>query len=156
MSKLDLNEKIYTIPMPIREDYYVISSRKNNAVSKEIFIMTGITEKEYHNIKHGNNISFERGDCKFHVNNDNVLCFGKIDFREGSEDCKTLDTFNWLDDLGVKGVFIPSRYNYDRHECVSPIKSYLFTETFKISTLCRYLHGCLNKPALTLIFREVK
>lgn len=156
MSRLDSERGLWIIPMPIDKTYKVITSKKRNAVSKEIFIMTGITEKEYHTIKHGSQIRIERGNCKFVVNSDDVLCFGEIDFHEGSEDCETLDTFNWLDDLVAKGISIPSRYNYDNHECVSPMKNHLWTETFTISTLCRYLHGCLGKPNLTLIFREIK
>ena len=141
--------------MPIDATYKVINARKIGSF-KELFIMTGISELECEKLKALNNLSIVRGNCTFHINPDDVVCYGNIDFHEGSEDCEQLDTFNWLDDLGVKGVSIPSRYNYDKHECTSPNKSYLCTETFKNSTLCRYLHGCLGKPEYTLIFRETK
>lgn len=141
--------------MPIDPTYKVISTRKN-AVVKELFIMTGISELECDKLKSLNDLNIVRGDFKFHITPDDVVCYGNIDFHEGSEDCDQLDTFNWLDDLGIKGVSIPSRYNYDKHECVSPNKSYLWTETFRNSTICRYLHGCLGKPEYTLIFRELK
>ena len=65
----------------------------------------------------------------FHITSDDVLCFGDIDFHEGSDDCKELDTFNWLEHLGTQGVGIPSRYNYDKHECTSPINKYLITDS---------------------------
>ena len=141
--------------MPIDPTYKVISTRKN-AVIKELFIMTGISEFECNELKSLNDLDIVRGDFKFHITPDDVVCYGDIDFHEGSEDCDQLDTFNWLDDLGIKGVSIPSRYNYDKHECISPNKSYLWTETFRNSTICRYLHGCLGKPEYTLIFRELK
>ena len=141
--------------MPVCPTYRVISVHYDR-IRKELFIMTGITEKEYNTLKRGYDISFKRGKQEFYVAADDVLCFGEIDFHEGSDDCKELDTFNWLEHLGVKGVGIPSRYNYDRHECSSPINKYLITETFRNSTLCRYVHGWLGKPQYTLIFRELK
>ena len=141
--------------MPIDPTYKVISTRKTGN-TKELFIMTGINELECKKLKNLNDLNIVRGDSKFHITPDDVICYGNIDFYEGSEDCNQLDTFNWLDNLGVKGIPIPSRYNYDKHECASPNKFYLSTETFRISTLCRYLHGCLGKPEFTLIFREIK
>ena len=146
---------IHIIPMPIDPTYKVISVHVNPA-SKELFIITGISELEHKKVNSLNDLYIVRGNVNFHVTPDDVLCYGDIDFHEGSDDCKKLDTFNWLEHLGAKGIGIPSRYNYDKHECSSPINKYLTTETFRNSTLCRYLHGCLGKPKFTLIFREIK
>jgi len=145
----------YTIPMPVDPTYKVISAHTNLGV-REIFIITGISELEHKKLKNLNDLRIVRGNCEFYIAPDNVFCYGDIDFHEGSDDCKELDTFNWLEHLGAKGVGIPSRYNYNKHECISPINKYLITETFRNSTLCRYLHGCLGKPKFTLIFREIK
>ena len=152
---LNTKETAHIISMPIDPTYKVISVRKSG-LAKELFIMTGISELECKKLKGLNDLDIVRGDLKFHITPDNIVCYGDIDFHEGSEDCAQLDTFNWLDNLKAKGVSIPSRYNYDKHECTSPNKFYLYTETFRISTLCRYLHGCLGKPEFTLIFRENK
>ena len=141
--------------MPVNNTYKVISVH-DSPIIKKTFIMTGINETEYEKIKSLNELTIVRGDYKFHITPNDVICYGDIDFHEGSEDCEQLDCFDWLDNLGFKGVSIPSRYNYDKHECTSPIKSYLWTETFRNSTLCRYLHGCLGKPQFTLIFRKIK
>lgn len=141
--------------MPVDPTYKVISVH-SNPDAKEIFIITGISELEYKKLKSLNDLWIKRGNCDFYITPDDVLCFGDIDFHEGSDDSKELDTFNWLEHLGAKGVGIPSRYNYDKHECISPINKPLVTETFRNSTLCRYLHGCLGKPQFTLIFRELK
>ena len=141
--------------MPISHTYRVISAH-NNPGCKELFIITGINELEYKKLKNLSDLHIIRGNCKFNISPDDVLCFGDIDFHEGSEDCDQLDTFNWLDNLGTKGISVPNRYDYDKHECTSPNKFYLRTETFRNSTLCRYLHGCLGKPKYTLIFREMK
>lgn len=155
MLNTDLNEKIYTIPMPIDKTYKVVIS-KVDKLTKERIIIMGISENEYMAIKHDNDICVKKDNILFHISPVDVLCFGDIDFHEGSEDCKILDTFNILDHIGIKGVCIPSKYNYDKHECYCPIHSYLYTETFKLSKLCRYLHGCLGKPKYTIIFRETK
>jgi hypothetical protein len=141
--------------MPVDLTYKVINIHHNSVVS-ELFIMTGISELEHKKLKNSFDLHIVRGNCEFDVTPDDVLCYGDIDFHEGSDDCKELDTFNWLEDLSAKGVGIPSRYNYDKHECTSPINKYLITETFRNSTLCRYIHGCLGKPQYTLIFREIK
>lgn len=145
---------VHTIQMPVDPTYKVISVHQN-PVNKELFIITGISELEHKKLKSLNDLHIIRGNCTFHITPDDVLCFGDIDFHEGSNDCKELDTFNWLEHLFAKGIGIPSRYNYDKHECTSPINKYLITETFRNSTLCRYLHGCLGKPQYTLIFREL-
>lgn len=146
---------VYTIPMPVDPTYKVIGVHQNPNAN-ELFIMTGISELEYKKLKKLNELHIVRGNCKFRITPDDVFCYGDIDFHEGSDDCKELDTFNWLDNLDSRGIRIPSRYNYDKHECISPINKYLITETFRNSTLCRYLHGCLGKPQYTLIFREIK
>lgn len=155
MSNLNIEQKICTIKLPVDPTYKIISVHSDK-IHKELFIMTGITEKECHKLKHCDDIIIKRGEQEFEIVSDDVLCYGDIDFHEGSDDCKELDTFNWLEHLGAKGVGIPSKYNYDKHECTSPINKYLITETFRNSTFCRYLHGCLGKPQFTLIFREIK
>ena len=155
MLKSSTEGMVYTIPMPVDPTYKVISVHHNPAAN-ELFIITGISDLEHKKLKNLNDLHIIRGNCEFHITPDDVLCYGDIDFHESSNDCKELDTFNWLEHLGAKGVGIPSRYNYNKHECTSPINKYLITETFRNSTLCRYLHGCLGKPKYTLIFREIK
>lgn len=146
---------VHIIPMPIDPTYKVITGHKTGS-TKELFIMTGINELEYKKIKALNDLNIVRGKFEFNITPDDIICYGDIDFHKSSDDCEQLDTFKWLDNLGIRGICIPSRYNYDKHECTSPNKSYLYTETFKLSTLCRYLHGCLGKPKFTLIFRQIK
>lgn len=154
MSKLNSKTNLWTINMPVDRTYKVIIANDNRSY-KELYVMTGINELEYKKLANLNDLNINRGNCRFHITPDDVLCYGDIDFHDGSEDCKTLDTFNILDSLTSKGVPIPSRYNYDKHECTSDRKFYKVTETFKVSVLCRYLHGCLCKPKYTLIFREI-
>ena len=155
MLKLSTEETVHIIQMPVDPTYKVISVH-DSPNSKEIFIITGINELEYNKLKNSNDLNIVRGNCEFYISPDDVLCFGDINFSEGSDDCKELDTFSWLEHLVAQGVGIPSKYNYDKHECTSPINKYLITETFRNSTLCRYIHGWLGKPQFTLIFRELK
>lgn len=154
MSKSNIETEIHTIQMPIDPTYKIIST-KVNPVNKELFIITGINEKEYNNLKQNNDIILKRGNAEFNITPDDIFCFGDIDFHEGSDDCKELDTFNWLEQLVAKGITIPAHYNYNKHECTTNKIFYLITETFRNSVICRYLHGCLGKPKYTLIFREV-
>lgn len=154
MSKLNTKTGLWTIPMPTIDTYCVICSKKRGTSDKELYIITGIDEKDYNRIKRESTINIQRGKEHFSVVPDDVVCYGEIDYREGSEDCEILDSFNWLDDLVAKGISIPSDYNYDNHECVSPKHFIRWSETFVISKVCRYLHGRLGKPKYSLIFRE--
>lgn len=155
MSKLSTEIKERVIQMPTDKTYRVISLRKT-PIYKELFIITGISELEYKKIKASDNLNIIRGNVKFNITPDDVLCYGDIDFHNGSEDCDTLDTFNWLEQLYVKGICIPANYDYDNHQCVTKYKRIMYTETFKNSVLCRYYHACLGKPKYTLIFREIR
>lgn len=143
------------IQLPIDKTYKVINWR-NNPTSKELYIITGISISEYNRLKNDDEIYITRGNAEFNITPDDIYCFGEIDFNESSEDSAELDTFNWLDNLFLRGICIPARYNYKEHNCLSPNKSYQYTETFRNSTLCRYIHGWLGKPQFTLIFRELK
>lgn len=153
--KSSTKENIRTIQMPVRDTCRIISSHKNS-IYRETFFITSITENEIERIKKECPLRISRDNIEFYIENDDVLCYGPIDFHNGSEDCKVIDTFGWLDRLGIKGICIPSGYNYDKHECIGNNKGLLWTETFKNSTLCRYLHGCIGKPEFTLIFRQIK
>ena len=155
MLKSNTNDTVRTISMPINGSYKVISSNKSRTCRK-LIIMTGISEKDVDRIEHNKSIKLKRDNFEFNISPNDVICYGDIDFKEGSEDCETLNDFNWLDNLGIQGVSIPARYNYDKHECTTDRNILLWTETFKISTLCRYFHGCLGKPKFTLIFEETK
>ena len=155
MQNLNTKNVMRTIEMPIDPTYKIVNVRVNPAF-KELIIITGITDNEHNRLLHSADLNIKRGNSEFHITADNVFCYGDIDFSKGSDDCNEIDTFNWLDNLIAKGICIPSNYNYDKHECTTDRKYIMYTETFRNSTLCRYLHGCLGKPKYTLIFKEVK
>lgn len=142
------------IQLPDDFEYQIINTT-DGIINKTVYHITGITEKEYNDIKKGETVKFIRNNESFTILPEKVLCFGEIDFNQSSEDCETLDKFKWLSNLIGSGKHIPSRYDYKTHSCTSPNFKIMWTETFKISTLCRYLHGCIGKPKLTLIFKEL-
>lgn len=140
--------------MPIFQDYFVLISRIDT-LRKEQVIMTYITEEEEQQLDNGKEITLERGSKSFQVHRNNVYCYGEVDFHEGSDDCKQIATFNFLNQLDWKGVVIPSDYHYDFHECHSPLTCYRWTETWEPDTLARYAHGCLNKPKRIVLFKKL-
>uniref|UniRef100_A0AAU8MJT9 Uncharacterized protein n=1 Tax=Geladintestivirus 5 TaxID=3233137 RepID=A0AAU8MJT9_9CAUD len=140
--------------MPIFQDYYILISRTDTS-HKEQVIMTYITEEEEQKLDEGKELILKRGNASFQIHGNNVYCYGEVDFHKGSDDCKQIATFNFLDYLGWKGIVIPSDYDYDLHECHSPLKCYRWTETWKPDVLVRYVHGCLNKPKRIVLFRKL-
>ena len=140
--------------MPIFQDYYVLISRIDKSYREQV-IITYITEEEEQQLDEGKQLTLERGNASFQVHGNNIYCYGEVDFHEGSDDCKQIATFNFLDYLDWKGVILPSDYHYDTHTCHSPIKSYRWYETWSPEILARYAHGCLNKPERIVLFRRL-
>lgn len=140
--------------MPIFQDYHILVSR-TDVNHKEQVIMTYITEEEEQKLDESKELVIERSNIIFKVHHNNIYCYGEVNFKEGSDDCKQIATFNFLDYLGWKGVMIPSDYHYDTHECHSPLTSYRWYETWQPDVLARYAHGCLNKPERIVLFRRL-
>lgn len=140
--------------MPIFQDYYILISRIDTN-HKEQVIMTYITEEEEQELDERNELTLKRNNIIFQIHSNNVYCYGEVNFKESSDDCKQIATFNFLDYLGWKGVMLPSDYHYDTHECHSPLTSYRWYETWQPDVLARYAHGCLNKPERIVLFRRL-
>lgn len=140
--------------MPIFQDYHILISRIDTNHREQV-IMTYITEEEEQKLDESKELVIERGNMIFQVHHNNIYCYGEVNFKEGSDDCKQIATFNFLDYLGWKGVMLPSDYHYDTHECHSPFTSYRWYETWQPDVLARYAHGCLNKPERIILFRRL-
>lgn len=138
--------------MPISKDYVILDCHTIKG-KVEYVIMTYITEEEEQELDKGVELHLTRGNRRFTVNNTNVYCYGEVNFNKGSDDMKQLRSFSFLDYLVGVGVKIPADYDYDKHVCYSPIKSYMITETFKPDILAIYKHGCLGKPERIALFR---
>lgn len=118
--------------------------------------MVGVTEEECNKIRKGKTIIVEKEENKFKILPENIYCFGKIDFTDGSEDMDQLDDFNWLNQLITRGVCIPADYDYETHCCFSPRKTYRWYDTFSTALVCQYKHAVLGKPENVCIFKYVK
>lgn len=140
-----------TFPVLKDNTYQTIISRIKG-MDKIIIVMTYLTERDYRNIKQGEDILVKRGNREFLIQQDNIYCFGEIDFNNNSEDMEELDTFNFFDHLMAKGPCIPADYDYINHCCYSPINRPKYYETFKVSKYLQYKHGILCKPKYTILF----
>lgn len=110
-------------------------------------------EKDIDNIS-DSTLTFNRGDTTFHVTMKNIFCYGEVDFTN-IDDLNQIDSFGFLDYLGIQGIHIYSRYNYKTHSCSSPKKHLLWSETWRPSVVAQMAHGYLGKPQRILLFREI-
>lgn len=142
--------------MPISKDYHIVNINRNNRSSKELIVMTHISKQEEDLLDEGKDIKVNRGNRTFDVTARNLYCYGEVDFSDGSDDLMKINTFNFLNHLNnFTGVSICSDYDYEHHECHSPIKEYRWTHTWQPARLCQYAHGCLNKPKRIVLFRTI-
>lgn len=140
--------------MPISPNYHILINNREAAVKYQI-VITRLTEEEESEVDVLEEVPLilERGDRTFTIKRKNIYCYGDINFNN-DKDLKILDNFNFLSHLRTVGVHIPSRYNYDKHECVSPIKKYLISETFSTLELIKYSHAVINKPNKIILFKQ--
>ena len=145
-----------TIQLPIMEEMSVICSHIKGHERLTI-LMDAISDAELSKIRRGESIYRKFGinkDVIVEIKEDDIYCFGNIDFTNGSEDMQNLDTFNWLDYLGIQGICIPANYNYENNTCTTRNNRVIeFTETFKPSRIAQFIHGRMNKPEKVVIFK---
>lgn len=139
--------------MPSDKEYYVMTSRSSNTRSKELIIIIPITEEDEKKLDKGT-IHAVRGDQEFFILPDKIICYGKIDFSNSSEDLDTISNMNWLDHLILQGVTIPSDYNYEEHCCYPPGKYIRYYDTTNPAIITKYAHACLGKPERCCIFKQ--
>ena len=140
--------------MPIFKEFYILTSRINSK-RKEQVIITYLNEDEEKKLDDNNQITLKRGKTTFHIHMNNIYCYGEVDLRKGSNDCAQIADFDFLDYLGMKGIVIPSDYDYEHHECHSPLKTYRWTETWRPDVLVRFAHGSINKPKRIILFKRL-
>lgn len=142
--------------MPITKDYRILAYNNNVHSSKQLTIMTYISEEEEAQLDKGKTLILKRGDKTLKVEINKTYCYGEIDFTNGSDDMEQIDTFDFLNYLGsFKGVPIHADYNYETHSCCSPVKKIRWTETFHPSVVAQYAHGCLGKPQRVVLFYQL-
>ncbi len=133
--------------------YQVICSHSTSRIKKELIVIIPITEKEEKQLDKGF-LQTTRDDQTFNIHSNDIVCYGDIDFSTGSDDYNAIERMKWLDYLGVKGICVPSDYDYETHCCYSPERFARYTETFNPAVLAQYIHGRLGKPQRCCIFKE--
>lgn len=140
--------------MPISKDYHIVHFNKTNRLNKEIIVMTSISKEEEDLLDEGKDIEINRGNRTFIIKHKKLYCYGEVDFTNGSNDLTEINTFNFLEHLdNFTGVCICSDYDYEHHECHSPIEQYRYIHTWQPAKLCQYAHACLKKPKRIVLFR---
>lgn len=140
--------------MPLTDlTYQVICSRSTSKLEKELIIIIPISEKEELALDKGLLVT-KRDGFQFTIDKSTVICYGEIDFHDGSDDFDVIQGMNWLDHLGALGICVPSDYNYEEHCCYSPIKSYRYYDTTNPAIVAQYMHARLGKPQRCCIFKE--
>lgn len=95
-----------------------------------------------------------RNGFTFTIESKDVICYGEIDFHDGSDDFEVIQGMNWLNWVCGLGVCVPSDYDYEEHCCYSPNKSYRFYDSSNPAVVAQYFHGRLGKPKRVCIFKE--
>ena len=140
--------------MPITTmGYQTICSHSSSKNEVESIVIISIDEKEEKKLDKGF-LQCVRDDQTFSIHQNEIVCYGEIDFTTGSDDYNTIEEMTWLEYLGAKGICIPSDYNYEEHCCYSPISKCRYTETFNPARLTQYLHSRLGKPQRVCIFKH--
>jgi|GEM_PF-7042039 len=144
--------------MPISKDYQTvichtdsIRSNNKNARSQVRILMTWITDKEEALLDKGRAISIERGGIKFDLDESNVFAYGQVDLHDGTDDYNAMNELIPFKDI----VHLPAHYNYDKHTCKTPTRSYQTYETDNIGAMAQYAHGKLGKPEKVVIFKLI-
>lgn len=142
------------IPLPTCQNYRILCSSINGRTVRRT-IMIPISEQEEKNIDNiGDSIlKFQRGDMSFSVRMKDIYCYGEVDFTN-KEDLNQIDSFNFLDHLGISGIHIWSQYDYKTHSCKAHNKKLLWTETWRPSIVAQMAHGYLGKPQRILLFNK--
>ena len=96
----------------------------------------------------------KRNNTVFKITRKSIICYGEIDFNTDSDDFNIIEQMNWLGHLGIRGIDIPSHYDYKTHTAFSPHSKPLWFDTTNPALVAQYIHGVLNKPKRCCIFRE--
>lgn len=142
------------IPLPTCQNYRILCSNIMGCTTR-VTIMIPISEQEEKSIDNirDSTLRFKRGDTSFSVRMKDIYCYGEVDFTS-KEDLNQIDSFNFLDYLGISGIHILSKYDYKTHSCKAPNKRLLWTETWRPSVIAQMAHGYLGKPQRVLLFNK--
>lgn len=115
--------------------------------------MISITEEEEHMLDEGY-LKTTKNGIEFDIPANKVICYGEIDFNNGSDDLHVIENMNWLNHLLALGICVPANYNYKEHCCYTPIAKMKWYDTTNPAIVAQYVHGRLGKPKRCCIFKE--
>lgn len=119
-------------------------------------MITEITEQDENDLDANKPITLVRGTKSFTIEPSSVYCYGEIDFSSGSEDLEVISTFTWLDHRVLRGIVIPSNYDYDNNVIMADNDGIIrYYDTVRPEKVAKYFHGRLNKPQRTIIFKHI-
>ena len=140
--------------MPVRTDYYTLNCRTENKQETSV-IMMPITAEQEVQLDKGRNINIKIESRYISLGASDIYCYGEIDLSKGSNDYDIFKTFDFIDYIHGKGIYIYSNYNYENHTCTSDLQEPRWKETFKPEELSQWAHGFLGKPKRIVLFRTV-
>lgn len=143
--------------MKITPEYHILINikKENGKILKQV-IMSYITEDEeieLDNIAKNSFVKINRGNKTFTITPFDIICYGEVDFHD-KKDLLIMNGFKFLNHLSFVGKAIPANYDYETHTASSLTKQMKWTETFQPMILCKYAHGCLNKPKRIVLFNQ--
>lgn len=146
-------QKTFIFPLLIREDYYSIVST-NTSIKTQSIVMSYLTPEEEKKLDTGETINIIRGNCRFVINQSDVIAYGEIDFSNDSDDLNYFIDLNWFNDKKLVGFSIPSQYDYENHTTISDRKLIKYYDTKRPEAVVQYVHSVLNKPKISVIFKH--
>ena len=116
-------------------------------------IMTYLNDYEEQLLNKRQALVIRRGIFKFEVHPQYVIAYGDLNFTPNSDDILLINKTGAFDRHNIR-IFMPSEYHYETHTVTSDRPAGRWYETDNPITFLPFLHGCLNKPINTIIFKE--
>lgn len=142
------------VMLPTNRDYYIMSCLIKDG-KKRYVIMSDLSDEELNTLRKLQSCTICRGEKKFKLKPDNVVCFGDVDLSDNSKDSNLIAKCRLLKTNMGKIFVIPSNYSYEEH-CYyideDNIKKQY--DTLDIQLITKYAHGMIGKPKQIVIFTK--
>lgn len=141
------------IKMPVNTDYQILSTGDSKFGKRTVY-MTYLEKDDEDKLDNNRRIRIRRGDKNFNIEPKDVLCYGEVNFANGSSDMAIISNFTFILDKKEHGEFMYSDYNYDTHTCVKRDghKGLMWYETWNAAKVAKYHHAALGKPSNIVMF----
>lgn len=133
--------------------YYFIARANDPKNDFVRIVMTYLNDYEEKLLDKRQHIVISRGALKFNVHPQYVVAYGDLDLSPNSSDIQMIERTGAFDRHSIR-IFMPSEYNYETHTVTSDRPAGRWYETDWCITFLPFVHGCLNKPVRSIIFKE--